>query len=52
MKKEDRRENEAVYQNQDIMIPFGAKVRRAGEAFADIECRLIEDLKRKQDSLL
>lgn len=51
MKIKDRRENEAVYQNQDIMIPFRAKVRRGG-AFADIECRLNEDLKRKQDSLL
>lgn len=52
MKIKDRRENEAVYQNQDIMIPFWAKVRRGGGAFADIECRLNEDLKRKQDSLL
>lgn len=50
MKIKDRRENEAVYQNQDIMIP--SKVRRGGGAFADIECRLNEDLKRKQDSLL
>lgn len=30
MKIKDRRENEAVYQNQDIMIPFGAKVRKGG----------------------